>query len=104
METPESSIQGSEVMILEELVGTLVSLGSLLITQVPNISRENLLRYHWLIFEGCPEDDELQQGLIHREYETDEQADLPYYEELSFISLIRVLTKNFQSIGSILPA
>ena len=83
METPESSIQGSEVMILEELVGTLVSLGSLLITQVPNISRENLLRYHWLIFEGCPEDDELQQGLIHREYETDEQADLPYYEELN---------------------
>ena len=71
-------------MILEELVGALASLfGSLLITHAPNISRENLRRYYWPIFEQCPEDKEQEQGLIHCEYEPDESVDLPYYEEVN---------------------
>ncbi len=71
-------------MILEEFVGALASLfGSLLITHAPNISRENLRRYYWPIFEQCPEDKEQEQGLIHCEYEPDETVDLPYYEELN---------------------
>lgn len=68
-------------MILEELVGTLISLGSLLITQTPPISRENLHRHYRLIFEEHPDDEE-EQGLIHREYELEQTTQLPYYEDL----------------------
>ncbi len=74
------SAHQSEGMILEEFVGALVSLGSLLITQAPNISRENLRRFYWPIFEQCPEEEEQEQDLIHREYEPDEPAETPYYE------------------------
>ena len=76
----EYSTHQSEGMILEEFVGALVSLGSLLITQAPNISRENLRRYYWPIFEQCSEEEEQEKGLIHREYETVEPAETPYYE------------------------
>ena len=52
-------------MILEELIEALVSLGSLLVTQVPPISRENLGRYYWLLFEEYPDDEELHQEYIN---------------------------------------
>ena len=77
-------------MILEELIGTLLSLGSLLITQTPPISRENLRRHYWLIFEQNSEDEEYYEGLIHREYESERPEDLPYYEEVD----ISVSTNN----------
>ena len=69
-------------MILEELIGALVSLGSLLVTQVPPISRESLGRYYWLLFEESPDNEELHQELIHREYKPNDKEELPYYEEL----------------------
>ena len=69
-------------MILEELVGVLFSLGTL-ITQTPPISRESLRRYSWLIFEQQTEDEEQAQGIVHREYEPDRSDDLPYYEEIN---------------------
>ena len=68
-------------MILEELVEVLVSLGTLLITQAPPISRENIRRYYSLIFEQ--HEDEQEQGLVHREYEPARPDDLPYYEEIN---------------------
>ena len=70
-------------MILEELVGVLVSLGTLLITQTPQLSRESLRRYYWLMFDQCTEDEEQEQGLVHREYEPDKPDDVPYYEEIN---------------------
>ena len=69
-------------MILEELVGVLFSLSTLLFTQVPQISRENLRRY-WLISEQRPEGEEQDEGLVHREYEPERPDDSPYYEELN---------------------
>ena len=76
----ENSTNHFQGMILEEFVGVLVSLGTLLITQTPPMSRENLRRYYGLIFEQRTEDEE--QGLVHREYEPDRPNDLPYYEEI----------------------
>ena len=70
-------------MILEELVGVIFSLGTLLITQTPPISRENLRRYYGLIFEQRIEDEVQEQGLVHREYEAERPDDLPYYEEIN---------------------
>ena len=70
-------------MILEELIGALVSLSSLLVTQVPPISRESLGRYYWLLVDESPDDEELHQELIHREYKPDDKEELPYYEELA---------------------
>ena len=70
-------------MILEELIGTLVSLGSLLITHVPPISRENRRGHYWLLFEQSPDDEELHQEIIHREYKPVGTEELPYYEELN---------------------
>ena len=70
-------------MILEELVGVLVSLGTLLFTQAPQISRENLRRHDWLTFEQSSEDEGEEGGLVHREYEPDKADDVPYYEELN---------------------
>lgn len=70
-------------MILEELIGTLVSLGSLLITQVPPISRENLRRHYWLLFEQPPDEEDLHQEIINREYKPEITEELPYYEELN---------------------
>ena len=70
-------------MILEELIGALVSLSSLLVTQVPPISRESLGRYYWLLVDESPDDEELHPELIHREYKPDDKEELPYYEELN---------------------
>ena len=70
-------------MILQELVGVLVSLGTLLFTQAPQISRENLRRHDWLTFEQSSEDEGQEGGLVHREYEPDKADDVPYYEELN---------------------
>ena len=70
-------------MILEELFGALVSLGSRLVTQVPPISRDSLGRYNWLLVDQSPDDEELHPELIHREYKPDDKEELPYYEELN---------------------
>ncbi|CAB4043382.1 Hypothetical predicted protein, partial [Paramuricea clavata] len=42
---------------------------------------ETLARDYSLIFGENPEQDEMCDGLINREYEQGEQPDLPYYEE-----------------------
>ena len=72
----------SVVMILEELVGSLVSLGSSLIAQTPPLSRQCRQRYDWLIFEDSREDEESYEDLIHREYEEEETQEVPYYETI----------------------
>ena len=65
-------------MILEELVGSLISLCSSLIIKAPAISQQRQqLR---LIFEETYEE-EVCEGLIHLEYEEETQPRLPYYEE-----------------------
>ena len=69
-------------MILEELVGSLVSLGSSLIAQTPPLSRQCRQRYDRLIFEDSREDEESYEGLIHREYEEEEAQEIPYYETI----------------------
>ena len=63
-------------MILEELVGALVSLASLLIVQAPLLSRQCSQIYDWLIFEDSREDDEGYEDLIHREYEEEERQEI----------------------------
>ena len=69
-------------MILEEIIGTLASLGSTLITQVPPISRENPQ-------SNMINDYELHQNVIHREYElAEEPTDLPYYEDISDVAAV----------------
>ena len=65
-------------MILEELVGSFLSLCSGVITQTPPISREQ--RQFRLIFDETDEQDEVHDGLIHREYKQRTQSELPYYE------------------------
>ena len=63
-------------MFLEELVGSFVSLFASLITQTPAISRENLQTEC-----GILENDEIYDGLIHREFdEQTSSAGLPYNE------------------------
>ena len=66
-------------MILEELVGSFLSLCSSVITQTPPVSREQ--RQFRLIFDETDEQDEVHDGLIHREYEQRTQSELPYYED-----------------------
>ena len=70
-------------MILEELVGSVLSLCSSLITQTPPLSREQSQRQFRLIFEDTDEQDEVHDvdGLIHREYEQQPEQQLPYYED-----------------------
>ena len=65
-------------MILEELVGSFLSLCSSVIAQTPPISREQ--RQFRLILDETDEQDEVHDGLIHREYEQRTQSELPYYE------------------------
>ena len=64
-------------MILEELVGTFLSLFSTVITQAPAISHENLQNE---FEEETPEQDAAYDGLIHREYDVEQPTltDLPY--------------------------
>ena len=66
-------------MILEELVGSFLSLCSSVIAQTPPISRQQ--RQFRLIFDETDEQDEVHDGLIHREYEQRAQSELPYYED-----------------------
>lgn len=68
-------------MILEELLGGFVSLFFRLLFHTPRVAYENLQRDYSLIFEENPERDEAYDGLIHREYEQAQLAELPYYEE-----------------------
>jgi len=100
-------------MILEEFVGVIFSLSTLLVTQAPPISRENLRRYYGLIFEQRTEDEEQEQGLVHREYEPDRPDDVPYYEEInvpvstegqSSRSVCESLRRSFQLNFVLLPA
>ena len=72
----------SVVMILEELVGALVSLASPLILPAPRLSRQCREIYDWLIFEDSRGDEEGFEGLIHREYEEEEIQEIPYYETI----------------------
>ena len=66
-------------MILEELVGSFLTLLSSVITHAPPISREQ--RQLRLIFEETEEQDEVHDNLIHQEYEQETQQHLPYYED-----------------------
>jgi hypothetical protein len=66
-------------MILEELVGSFLTLFSSVITHAPPISREQ--RQLRLIFEETEEQDEVHDNLIHQEYEQETQQHLPYYED-----------------------
>ena len=59
-------------MILEELVGSFLSVCSSVIAQTPPICREQ--RQFRLIFDETDEQDEVHDGLIHREYEDDISA------------------------------
>ena len=72
-------------MILEELIGSFASLFSSLISQTPPISSGTLQRDYSLIFEENPDREEVYDGLIHREYEPETPAELPYYEDISLL-------------------
>ena len=66
-------------MILEELVGSFLSVCSSVIAQTPPISREQ--RQFRLIFDETDED-EVHDGLIHREYEQRTQSEY-YVDDIS---------------------
>ena len=69
-------------MILEELLGGILSLLFNLAVRTPPISRENLQGLNYsLIFDENPERDEANGSLIHHEYEEAQVTELPYYEE-----------------------
>lgn len=68
-------------MILEELLGGIISLLFNLAIRTPPISPENLQGDYSLIFDENPERDEACGSLIHREYEEAQVTELPYYEE-----------------------
>ena len=67
-------------MILEEIIGSFVSLFSSLIAQTPPISSVTQQRDCCLLFEANSEREDAYDGLIHREYEQERSAELPYYE------------------------
>ena len=60
-------------MILEELVGSFVSLVSAFIIGMSPVSRENLQGNCTSIFREVCEKQEVDNGLIHREYEQETQ-------------------------------
>ena len=69
-------------MILEELIGSFLSLFSSLIGQTPTISSETQQRDNGLLFEPNPErEDVYDDGLIHREYDQERPTEFPYYEQ-----------------------
>ncbi len=82
-------------MFLEELVGSCVALVSSLITQTPPISRENLQREYSLLSVPNPEQDEVYDGLIHREYEQEVSSEAPYYDDGTFVSIQTDARRNF---------
>ena len=66
-------------MILEELVGSFVCLCSSVIAQTPPIAREQ--KQFRQTLEETDEQDEVHDGLVHREYEQRTQSEFPYSEE-----------------------
>ncbi len=71
-------------MILEELVGSFVALFSNLVIQTPPISGGDSQRECTLISEANLERDEEFDGLIHCEYDSEQdelQSVIPYYED-----------------------
>jgi hypothetical protein len=82
-------------MFLEELCGSCVGLFSSLIIQTPPISRENLQSEYTLISVSNPEEGEVYDGLIHREYEQEAPIEVPYYEDGTFVSMQAVTERNF---------
>ncbi|XP_028394882.1 uncharacterized protein LOC114519026 [Dendronephthya gigantea] len=97
-------------MILEELVGAVVSLGSLLISQPPQISRENKPTYSCL--KQCSEDDEDYEGtVLHREYAPEEPQSPASYNDPDTTAEYRTrrsvgesLRRTIQVNLSLLPA
>ena len=84
-------------MILEELVGALVALGSSLIIQTLSLSRQCRPTYDWLVFEDSREDEEGYEDLIHREYEEGEKQEISYYETVD-IPVLNTATRARPSI------
>ena len=75
-------------MILEEIVGSFVSLLSSLFAQTPPpISREIHQREYTLIYDVNPEEEEVPDGLTHQEYEPETPQESPYYEHGSLTSI-----------------
>ncbi|XP_028405692.1 uncharacterized protein LOC114528263 [Dendronephthya gigantea] len=68
-------------MILEELVGGILSLCSSLATPTPPISREHEGQMRLIFEDRYEENDEVCDGLIHLEYEEEPEAETPYYED-----------------------
>ena len=82
-------------MILEELIGSWVALASSVFTQAPPISQENLQEEYTLISVPNIEQQEAINGLIHCEYKQEGLADLPYYEDGTFIRIQAEETRSF---------
>ena len=82
-------------MILEELIGSWVALVSRSFAQAPPISRESLQEEYTLISVPNIEQQETINGLIHCEYEQEVLADLPYYEDDTFIEIQADRTQSF---------
>jgi hypothetical protein len=82
-------------MFLEELFGSCVALFSSLIIQTPPISRGNLQRECTLISVPNSEQDEVYDGLIHREYEQEAPTEVPYYEDGMFVLMQADTRRNF---------
>ena len=83
-------------MILEELVGSWVALVSSFFAQAPPIFRENLQTEHTsLISVPNPKQEEVIDGLIHREYEQKVPTEEPYYEDGTFVQIQTDETRNF---------
>ena len=82
-------------MILEELIGSWVALASNVFTQAPPISQENLQEEYTFISVPNIEQQEAINGLIHCEYKQEGLADLPYYEDGTFIWIQAEETRSF---------
>ena len=92
----------TDIMILEEIVGSFVSLLSSLFVQTPPISREIHQREYTLIYDVNPEEEEVSNGLIHREYESETPQELPYYEDGSLASIHTVVGVGHDFLESLL--
>ena len=82
-------------MILEELIGSWVSLASSFLGQTPPMSRKNLQREYTLISVPNSEQEEVSNGLIHSEYEQNVPTELPYYDDGTFVQTQADKTRNF---------
>ena len=88
-------------MILEEIVGSFVSLLSTLFVQTPPpISREIHQREYTLIYDVNPEQEEVPNDLIHRQYKVEAPDELPYYDSGTMASTHTVVGHDFcESLG-----